>query len=161
MQSPLYAHTHAPVAQRATVWLLLILKNLIDLKSKQSDVTATNLHSSQEEDEKSMLKYLLVSSSKVPMEMTRFLASRKFLMLGNCSLPEAPFDPCHDQKAIAICFHYNLIFLGKYEKGIFDLVIQLHFEVDDLEPEDDAVIYLGVHSKHYPKTNCLLSESYC
>ena len=47
-----FIETYAPVVQWMTVWLMLILEILLDLKSKQGDVTAAFLHSELDENEK-------------------------------------------------------------------------------------------------------------
>ncbi len=47
-----FFEAHAPVVQWITVCLMLILENLLGLKSKQADVTAAFLHATFEEDEK-------------------------------------------------------------------------------------------------------------
>ncbi len=66
--------------------------------------------------------------------------------LGNCGLPQAPFDPCLFicEKVIAICYVDDLIFWAK-QKDIVELAVQLHAEKVDLEQEDDAAGFLGVH----------------
>ncbi len=47
-----FFETYAPVVQWTTVRLMLILEILLDLKSKQGDVTAAFLHGELGEDEK-------------------------------------------------------------------------------------------------------------
>ncbi len=47
-----FIETYAPVVQWTTVRLMLILENLLGLKSKQADVTATFFHATLGEDEK-------------------------------------------------------------------------------------------------------------
>ncbi|KAL7461061.1 LOW QUALITY PROTEIN: hypothetical protein ACHAXS_001497, partial [Conticribra weissflogii] len=44
--------TYAPVVQRTTICLMLILENMLPLKSKQADVIAAFLHATLVEDEK-------------------------------------------------------------------------------------------------------------
>ncbi len=67
--------------------------------------------------------------------------------LGNCRLPQALFDPCLfiGEKVIAICYVDDLIFWTRNEKDIVELAVQLHAEGVDLEQEDDAARFLGVH----------------
>ncbi len=49
------------------------------------------------------------------------------------------------KKVIAICYIDDLIFWAINEKDIFDLAVKLHAERVDLEQEDDAAEFLGVH----------------
>ena len=49
-----FFETYAPVVQRTTVRMVLILENLLKLKSKQGDVTAAFLHADLNEDKKGL-----------------------------------------------------------------------------------------------------------
>ncbi len=59
----------------------------------------------------------------------RLCAFWKYLTekLGNCGLPQAPFDPCLfiGKKVIAICYVNNLIYWARNEKDIVYLAVQI------------------------------------
>ncbi len=84
---------------------------------------------------------------------------RNILMrnFGNCSLPQASFDPCLfiGKMDIDICYVDDLIFWARNEDDIVELAIQLHAKGVDLEQEDNAVWFLGVHIKCNPNTGLL------
>ena len=141
-----FFETYAPVVQWTTVHLMLILENLLGLKSKQADVTAAFLHATLEEDEKVYvemplgfkqrgsngkfkvlrLKKTLYGLRQSPRAFWKYLTEK----LGNCGLPQAPFDPCLfiGKKVIAICYVDDLIFWARNEKDIVELAVQLHVE---------------------------------
>ncbi len=105
-----FFETYTPVVQWTTVCLMLILENLLGLKSKQVDVTAAFLHATLEESEKVYmekplgfkqrgsngkfkvlcLKKTLYGLFQHPCAFWKFLTKK----LGNCGLHQAPFDPC-------------------------------------------------------------------
>ncbi len=86
-------------------------------------------------------------------------AVRKFLNdnLGNCGLPQAPFDPCLfiGKTVIEIRQVDDLIFWARNEKDVVELAVQLHAEGDDLEQKDDAAGFLGLFIEHDPNTGFL------
>ena len=142
--------TYAPIVQWTTVRLMLILENLLGLKSKQADVTAAFLHATLEKDEEVYvemplgfkqrgsngkfkvlcLKKTLYGLSQSPLAFWKFLMEK----LSNCGLPQAPFDPCNfiGKKVIAICYVDDLIFWARNEKDIVELAVQLCAERIDL-----------------------------
>ncbi len=89
---------------------MLILENLLGLKSKQAGVTAAFLHAILGEDEKVYVemplgfkqhgsngkfkvlcfKKTLYGLRQSPDAFQKYLTEK----LGNCSLPQAPYDPC-------------------------------------------------------------------
>ncbi len=119
------------------------------------NVTTAFLHATLEMMKMSMWICLLVSSS-FQMESSRFFVSRKLFTacikvlvlfrnilmrnFGNCSLPQASFDPCLfiGKMDIDICYVDDLIFWARNENDIVELAIQLHAKGVDLEQEDNA-----------------------
>ncbi len=115
-----FFETYAPAVQWTTVCLMLILENLLGLKSRQAGVTAAFLHSTFGEDEKVYvemplgfkqcssngkykvlcLKKTLYGLRRSPCAFWKYLTQK----LGNCGLPQAPFDPCLfiGEKVIAV-----------------------------------------------------------
>ncbi len=79
------------------------------------------------------------------------------IKLGNCGLPQAPFE--HDlligKNIIIICHVVDVIFYTRNEMDFVDMALQLHSEGVELELEDDAAGFLGVHIDHGPKTGFL------
>ncbi|KAL7460116.1 hypothetical protein ACHAXS_000583, partial [Conticribra weissflogii] len=59
------------------------------------------------------------------------------------------------KKVISICCVDDLIIWARNEKDIVELAIQLCTEGVDLEQEDDAARFLGVHIQHNPNTRFL------
>ncbi len=151
---------------------MLILENLLGLKSKQADVTAAFLHANLGEDENIYvdtplgfkqrssngkfevlcLKKLFMACVKVLMPFgnisTRNLVTAAYLML--FLTPVSLLD-----KVINICHVDDLIFWARNKKDIVDLVIQLHAEGVELEQEDDVAGFLGVHIQHNLSTGFL------
>ncbi len=80
------------------------------------------------------LKKTLFGLHQSPCAFWKYLTKK----LGNCGLPQAPFDPCLFicEKIIAICYVDDLIFWARNEKDIVNLAFQLHPEGVDLEQED-------------------------
>ena len=151
MQGIDFFETYAPVVQWTTVCLMLILENLLGLKSKQADVTAAFLHATLGEDEKVYvemplgfkqrgsngkfkvlcLKKTLYGLRQSPCTFWKYLTEK----LCDYGLPQAPLDPCLfiGEKVIAICYVDDLIFWTRNEKDVFELATQLHAEGVDLE----------------------------
>ncbi|KAL7460566.1 hypothetical protein ACHAXS_001012 [Conticribra weissflogii] len=84
------------------------------------------------------------------MESSRFFVSRKLflvcikILLGNCCLPQAPFDTCLviGEKVITICYVDDLIFWARNKKDIVELVIHLCAEGVDLEQDNEHAEFL-------------------
>ncbi len=83
-----FFEAYAPVVQWTMVHLMLILEDLLGLKSKHDDVTAAFLHATLGEIKKSMWRCLLVSSIVVKTEKSRFFVSKNSLWL-------VPKSSCH------------------------------------------------------------------
>ncbi|KAL7459413.1 hypothetical protein ACHAXS_000447 [Conticribra weissflogii] len=100
---------------------MLILENLLGLKSKQVEDTTAFLHATLEEDE------------KVYVEMPTGFKQH----VGNCGQPQTPFDHCLfiGKTVIAICYFDDLIFWARNKEDIIELAIQLHAEGVELEQE--------------------------
>ncbi len=101
---------------------MLILQNLLGLKPKQANVAAAISHATLGEDEKVYvemplgfkqhgsngefkalhLKKTLYGLCQSPFAFWKYLTEK----LGNCGLPQAPFNPClfFGEKVIAICY---------------------------------------------------------
>ncbi|KAL7456370.1 hypothetical protein ACHAXS_000378 [Conticribra weissflogii] len=143
--------------QSTTVCLMLILENLLCLKSKQADVTSVFLHATLWGSEKFYVKMPLAfqqcrsnkKSILLPKNSIYILCQSPcnfwiYLVenLANCGILQALLDPC--------------LFIGeKNEKDIIDLAVQLHAEGVDLQQENDTARIFGVHIKHNPKTRFL------
>ncbi len=165
-----FFETYAPVVQWTSVCLMLILENLLGVKSKQADVTVVFLHDALEEDEEVYVEMSLgfkqLGSNRKfnVLCLTNILYSLQLSLcafweyhtqkLGNCCLPKVPFEPCLliSENVITIYCVFDLIFWGKNEKDIDDLAVPLHSGGVDLELGDAAADFLGVHIKHCPKT---------
>ncbi len=149
------------------------MKNLLGLKSKQAVITAAFLHATLGEDEKVYvemplgfnqlssngkfkilcLKKTLYGLHQSPCTFWKYITEK----LGNCGLPQAPFDPFLfiGEKVIAICYVADLIFCARNEKDIVELAVQLCTKGVDLEQGDDSAGFLGVHIKCDPNTGFL------
>ncbi|KAL7447785.1 hypothetical protein ACHAXS_000091 [Conticribra weissflogii] len=105
---------------------MLILENLFCLKFKLSDVTAAILHATLE-DEK---VYLEMPLGFNPCAFWKYLTEK----LGNCCLPQTPFDPCLiiGKKIIAICHVDDLMFWVRNENDTVALAAQLQSKVLNL-----------------------------
>ncbi len=69
-------------------------------------------------------------------------------------VPQAPFDPCLfiGEKVIAIWYVNNLIFWARNKQDIVELAVEIPVEGVDLEQEDDASRFHGVHIERDPNT---------
>ncbi|KAL7470267.1 LOW QUALITY PROTEIN: hypothetical protein ACHAXS_011899 [Conticribra weissflogii] len=106
------------------------LKNLIDLRSEHKYMSLLPLFIPLWRE--FILKCLLIFSILVqtlevllhgPHAFWKYLTEK----LGNCGLPQAPFDPCLfiGKKVIAICYVNNLIYWARNEKDIVYLAVQI------------------------------------
>lgn len=152
-----YFETYAPVVQWTTVRLMLILEVLLDLKSKQGDVTAAFLHAEVEDDRKIYvnmplgfrkkgkclrLKRYLYGLNDSPREFFKYVVKR----MKNCGMEQSALDPClfTSDKVVCIVYVDDFLFWAKDEKDISELALKLREEEMDLEQEDDAAGFLGV-----------------
>ena len=152
-----FFETYAPVVQWTTVRLMLILEVLLDLKSKQGDITAAFLHATLKEDEEVYvemprgfqkkgkvlkLKKTLYGLRQSPRAFWKYMVEK----MEASNMPQSKLDPCLfvGEKVIAICYVDDLIFWARNEQDIHELAIKLRSLGVDLEQEDDAAGFLGV-----------------
>jgi len=168
-----FFETYAPVVQWTTVRLMLILEVLLELKSKQGDITAAFLHADLEEDEKVYvempkgfeqydkrgrkkvlkLRKTLYGLRQSPRAFWKYLTQK----LNECGVPQTNLDPCLfiSDRVICICYVDDLIFWAKDENDIHDLAIKLREKGVDLEQEEDAAGFLGVNLERDEDTGLL------
>ena len=152
-----FFETYAPVVQWTTVRLMLILEILLDLKSKQGDVTAAFLHADLEEGEEVYvrmpqgfrksgkvlkLKKTLYGLRQSPRAFWKFMVEKMQI----CGMTQSEFDPCLFIGKTVTCIMYvdDLLFWARDESEIHKLAMQLREVGVDLEQEDDAAGFLGV-----------------
>jgi hypothetical protein len=152
-----FFETYAPVVQWTTIRLMLILEVLLDLKSKQGDVTAAFLHAELKENEKIYvempngfrkhgkclkLKRTLYGLRQSPREFWKYLTDA----MGQCEMKPSKMDPCLfvGPKVLAICYVDDIIFWARDDEDIYELGRQLRSKDLLLEEEDDAAGFLGV-----------------
>ncbi|KAL7449360.1 LOW QUALITY PROTEIN: hypothetical protein ACHAXS_000199 [Conticribra weissflogii] len=139
-----FFETYAPVVQWTTVCLMLILENLIGLKSKQADVTA-DIHTADfhyanlGEDEKVSMEILLSFNSirkfkVLCLKNTLYVLHQNlcaFLKYFTENLVTGPisssiFDPCIVIGDKVICYVDDIIYWVRNEKNIVKLAAHLH-----------------------------------
>ncbi|KAL7464118.1 LOW QUALITY PROTEIN: hypothetical protein ACHAXS_004452 [Conticribra weissflogii] len=139
-----FFETYCTVAKLTKVCMMFIFKTLINmkLKSKQSDVTITFLHSTLKMRQ-TVFKSFLVSSSNFQQRLQSSLsqqnslwfASKSLCLLkhGNCGLLQICFGSYRiiSNKIIVICYVDNLLFWIRNEEDFVDLVIQWCAEAID------------------------------
>lgn len=152
-----FFETYAPVVQWTTVRLLLILEVLLQLKSKQGDVTAAFLHADLDEREKVYvemplgfrkqgkvlkLKKTLYGLRQSPRAFWQFLTKA---MIG-AGMKVSKSDPCLfvSEKVIAVAFVDDILFWSSDVAYINELGSKLRKLGLLLEQEDDAAGFLGV-----------------
>ena len=152
-----YFETYAPVVQWTTVRLMLILEVLLDLKSKQGDVTCAFLHAKVPEGQKIyvnmpmgfrkkgkslLLKRFLYGLTVAPREFFKYVVEK----MDKCGMKQSDLDPCLfvSDKVVCIVYVDDFLFWAKDEKDISELAMRLREEEMDLEQEDDAAGFLGV-----------------
>ena len=152
-----FFETYAPVVQWTTIRLMLILEVLLDLQSKQGDVTAAFLHAKLNDGETIFvemptgfrkhnkvlkLKRTLYGLRQSPREFWKYLTDA----MKQCDMVPSKMDPCLfvGPKVLAICYVDDIIFWAKDEDAIYELGIQLRSKELLLEEEDDAAGFLGV-----------------
>lgn len=163
-----FFETYAPVVQWTTIRLMLVLEVLLDLKSKQGDVTAAFLHATMGENENVFvrmplgfrqqgkvlkLKRTLYGLRQSPRAFWKYMVEK----MEQCNMPQSEFDPCLfvGEKVICICYVDDIIFWAKDEADIHNLAMQLRDVGVDLEQEDDAAGFLGVRMERDPTTGLL------
>ncbi len=136
-----FFETYTPVVQWTTLRLMLIVENLLGMKSKQVNVTATFIHATFGKDEKVYVDMCLGFKQCYSNGKFKALCLKKTLYglnqgpyafrknpiekLNSCGLSQAPFDPCLfiGKKVIAICYVDDLIFWARIETDIVELAI--------------------------------------
>jgi hypothetical protein len=152
-----FFETYAPVVQWTTVRLMLILEVLLDLKSKQGDVTAAFLHGELGENEKVYvemplgfrkpgkvlkLKKTLYGLRQSPRAFWKYLTNA----MEAVGMKVSKLDPCLfvGDKVMAVAFVDDILFWSTDEAYINELGSKLRKEGLLLEQEDDAAGFLGV-----------------
>ena len=153
-----FFETYAPVVQWTTVRLMLILEVLLDLKSKQGDVTAAFLHAEMKEGDPPVyvempqgfrkdghvlrLRRHLYGLRTSPRAFWKYLVEKMEM----CGMKQSQFDPCFfvGENVLAISYVDDILFWSKDEKEIEKLARKLRETGIDLEQEDDAAGFLGV-----------------
>ncbi|KAL7519688.1 hypothetical protein ACHAWF_000950 [Thalassiosira exigua] len=121
-----YFETYAPVVQWTTVRLMLMLQVLLDLKSKQGDMTASFLHDELNEGEKVYIEMPQGFRQKVKvLSLNRTIyglkqSPRTFWQymvqkMKACEMKQSILDPCMfvGKKVIAVVFVFMISFLGQ------------------------------------------------
>ena len=152
-----FFETYAPVVQWTTVRMMLILEILLNLKSKQGDVTAAFLHAELGEDEKVYvemplgfrkqgkvlkLNKTLYGLRQSPRMFWKYLTKA----MEACGMRVSDFDPCMfiGERVIAVAFVDDILFWSTDDKYIRALGLLLREQGLLLEEEDDAAGFLGV-----------------
>lgn len=152
-----FFETYAPVVQMTTIRLMLILEVMLNLKSKQGDVTAAFLHGELEEGEEVYLemprgfkqegkvlklKRTLYGLRQSPRAFWKYIVKK----MEECGMEQSNLDPCLflSGKVIAITYVDDILFWARDEKDIHDLAMKLREVGVDLEEEEDAAGFLGV-----------------
>ena len=152
-----FFETYAPVVQWTTVRLLLILEVLLQLKSKQGDVTAAFVHGELGENEKVYvemplgfrqkgkvlrLKKTLYGLRQSPRAFWEYLTKA----MKNVGMTVSKLDPCLfiGNRVMAVAFVDDILFWSTDEAYINELGHKLRKEGLLLEQEDDAAGFLGV-----------------
>ncbi len=154
---------YASVVQWITVCLMVNLEKLLNLKSKWAHFTAAILHATLEDDDKSYLKWLLISINIIQMEYTRISVSSKIFLVcikflappGHISLTKletVDYLKLHLTSAYSLLkwlfpslLLMILIFRTRNEKNIVDLTVQLHSDSINLDQDNETAVFLGVH----------------
>jgi hypothetical protein len=160
-----FFETYAPVVQWTTVRLMLILEVLLELKSKQGDVTCAFLHSELDQEKEKVyvemplgfrqkgkvlkLKKTLYGLRQSPRAFWQFLTKA----MTNVGMTVSKSDPCLfvSDRVVAVAFVDDILFWSRDEAYITDLGARLRREGLLLEEEDDAAGYLGVDMTKTPE----------
>ncbi|KAL7460733.1 hypothetical protein ACHAXS_001177 [Conticribra weissflogii] len=163
-----YFETFAPVVQWITVRLMLILECLLDLVSKQGDVTCAFLHAHLPEKERVYvemplgfrqydqggkarvlkLKRTLYGLRQSPRAFWKYVTEK----LVKCGMEQSDLDPCLfiSDKVICVVYVDDLLFWSMEDQPIYDLAEALRNEDVLLEEEGDAAGFLGVKLTRLP-----------
>ena len=152
-----FFETYAPVVQWTTIRMMLILEILLQLKSKQGDVTAAFVHAELDEKEQVYvemplgfrqkgkvlkLKKTLYGLRQSPRAFWKYLSEAMVA----CGMEVSKLDPCLfvGEKVIAVAFVDDILFWASDEAYINELASKLRAQGLLLEQEDDAAGFLGV-----------------
>ncbi len=147
---------------------MLILEILLELKSKQGEITASVLHFDLEENEEVYvkmpcgfekpgkvlkLKKTLYGLCQSPRAFWKYMVEK----MSNCGMPQLNLDSCLfvDKKVIYIYYVDDFLFWSQDEKGIHEFSMALHKQGVYLEQEDDSEEFLGVHLEKDSETDLL------
>jgi hypothetical protein len=163
-----FFETYAPVVQWTTIRLMLILEVLLNLKSKQGDITAAFVHADVEEGENIYvemphgfkqkgkvlkLKKTLYGLRQSPRAFWLYLTEK----MEACGMEQCTLDPCLfiGKKVMCICYVDDLIFWAFNEADIDELGVKLISVGVALEQESDAAGFLGVRMEVDPATGLM------
>ena len=152
-----FFETYAPVVQWTTVRLMLILEILLQLKSKQGDVTAAFLHAELKPEERVFvemplgfrqkgkvlkLKRTLYGLRQSPRAFWQYLTDA---MVAS-GMEVSKMDPCLfvGERVTAVAFVDDILFWSVDEAYINELAAKLRQQGVLLEQEGDAAGFLGV-----------------
>ncbi len=159
--------TQALGVQWKTVLLMLILEVILELKSKQSDITAAFLHTNvpegeniyvemprgfKQKDKVFKLQKTLYGLQQSPRAFWQFLTEK----MNECEMIQTSFELCLfvNNSAMCMCYVDDLNFWAKTKRDI-DLVANKLIECGVLEGKDDAAGFLGARMTKDPKTRQL------
>ena len=157
-----YFVTYAPVVQWTTIRLMLILECVLDLKSKQGDVTCAFLHAKLPPEEKVYLemprgfkqygknkrakvlslKRTLYGLRQSPRAFWKYMVEK----LEICGMKQSDLDPCLfiGPNCIAVMYVDDILMWSTDVDNIYSLGERLREAGVDLEEEGDAAGFLGV-----------------
>ena len=148
-----FFETYASVVQWTSIWLMLDLEVLLELKSRQGDITAVFLNANLEEGENVLLEMPLClrkkgkvyGSHQVPCVFWKHLVEK----LEVCGMSQSKLNLCLfiGEKVMCICYVDDLLFWSQDEAHIKEQAILLHLCGIDLE-QDDAAGFLVLRIEH-------------
>ena len=168
-----FFETYAPVVQWTTIRLMFILEVLLDLKSKQGDVTCAFLHADLGPEETVYVEMPLGFNVKSKNGKRQVLKLNKTLYglrqsprafwkyitekLEACGLKQSKFDPCLFIGPDVMCIVYvdDLIFWSRDVAKIDKVGMELCKLGVALEQEDNAAGFLGVSMERDSSTGLL------
>jgi hypothetical protein len=152
-----FFETYAPVVQWTTVRLMFILEILLQLKSKQGDVTAAFLHGELGPDEKVYVEMPLGFRKKgkvLKLKKTLYGLRQSPRAFWQCltkamkavGMQVSKLDPCLfvGERVMAVAYVDDILFWATDEAYINELGSKLREQGLLLEQEDDAAGFLGV-----------------
>ena len=169
-----YFETYAPVVQWTTIRLMLILECVLDLKSKQGDVTCAFLHAKLPEEEKVYLemprgfkqygknkrakvlrlKRTLYGLKQSPRAFWKYMVEK----LEACGCKQSELDPCLfiGANVIAVMYVDDILMWSTDVDNIYALGESLRELGVELEEEGDAAGFLGVKLQRVEGTKQLV-----